>query len=227
MKKGLLITLAIILVLAGGGYGAYYYLTNKDVAPAEIGVADDFFDFDILIEDSVETPPASDKSTPSANSGSATEQVEPALGNKQDPDQDSTNKDKTTQAPDQAKPVKDEPVTEDSIRAKYEPKFLALEDTALSRLDTLKENAWAEYQRNKAGESSSSLVDISSIYMSAGNKLQSKVDNAFYALLEKMKQELTDADLSMDLLNETELHYHQTIRSKKSEIMSKATDIMG
>ena len=118
--------------------------------------------------------------------------------------------------------VDHQPVTEDQIRAKYEPIFRSLEEVALARLDALVQNAYAEYQSN-----SNSLVDISSRYMSAGNKLQNKVDNAFYSLLEKLKSELKDADLSMNLVNEVEVNYHQAIRSKKSEIMDKAYEFIG
>lgn len=229
MKKGLLITLIIILILIAGGYGTYYYLTNKDVKPEAIGVAEDFFEFESMIEEMLD--PSSSLRDPQgeAMSGSESIRVEPALGSSESSsiNPGSNNSDashsgnKVNASTDQPE-VDHQPVTEDQIRAKYEPIFRSLEEVALARLDALVQNAYAEYQSN-----SNSLVDISSRYMSAGNKLQNKVDNAFYSLLEKLKSELKDADLSMNLVNEVEVNYHQAIRSKKSEIMDKAYEFIG
>ena len=80
MKKGLLITLIIILILIAGGYGTYYYLTNKDVKPEAIGVAEDFFEFESMIEEMLD--PSSSLRDPQgeAMSGSESIRVEPALG---------------------------------------------------------------------------------------------------------------------------------------------------
>lgn len=228
MKKGLIITVSIILILAAGGYGTYYYFTNKDIEPAAIGVADDFFDFDSLIS-GISTPSSvTNSSNEAAMSDAKSQQVQPALGGAGTSSSDSgTNHSNETNNsnvdpsadPPNAQPL---PVTEDSIREKYEPVFRSLEETALTRLDTLMQNAYDEYKANKAGKSSSTLANISSRYMSAGNKLEDKVDDTFNTLLDQMEKELKEAKLSTALVSEIEEHYRETISSKKAEIMDKA-----
>lgn len=223
VKKGLIVTISVMLILAIGGYGAFNYLTKKDVEPAAIGVADDFFEFDNLIV-GLDAP----SSLPHDNHDiiafdSQSQQVQPALGGKDssifssDPTHSDDSNPFTTSAEE-----KNIPITEEHIRQKYEPVFLSLQETALVRLDTLVQRAYAEYQASQAGTNSHSLVNISSRYMSAGHKLEDKVDNAFYALLAQMKKELQDAQLSTHAVREIEGHYREAIQSKKDEIMDKA-----
>lgn len=228
VKKGLIITVSIIFILAAGGYGTYHYFTNIDIEPAAIGVADDFFDFDSLIS-GISTPSSvTNYSNEEAMSDAISQQVQTELGGSGTSSSDSgshhSNETNNSDVDPSADPPNGQllPITEDSIRKKYEPVFHSLEETALIRLDTLVQNAYDEYKATKTGKNSSTLANISSRYMSASNKLEDKVDDTFNILLDQMERELKEAKLSTDLVSEIEEHYRETISSKKAEIMDKA-----
>ncbi|WP_054957488.1 hypothetical protein [Paenibacillus dakarensis] len=247
-KKPLWITLIVLLVLGGAGWGGFYYLTHKDIAAEDIGVDQDFFDFsefDLefnpdLIPD-VE-PTTDGKEVPSGKEGDPTGKEADKQPGQQPKDQpkdpkDSSITEKTptaSQKPqkpgkenvDQTKPAKPaEPAKpidkKQEIENKYSGVFERLESVALSKLDTLAEKALKDYRAGR------SLVDISSTYMSAANKLQDKVDGAFYIQLDRLKADLKANGLDNELAKKAESSYKAAIASKKNEMMEKVTKISG
>ncbi|MCM3338762.1 hypothetical protein M3650_08930 [Paenibacillus sp. MER TA 81-3] len=219
MKKIFLITAAVIVGLSGLGFWAYHHYTSRDVATTEIGVEDNFFDFDIIVDNPL---PISQQNNKIEN--------EPDSNNKETtykPDEQEGQNEKTNESQSEI-PTATAPLTpEEQVKHKFEPVFQKLESAALDRLDTLTKNAWQEYKDHKEGKSSRSLIDISSIYMSAAKKLEKKVDNTFSKLMDQMKTEINESGINNDLLTEIEVHYRQAIKTKKSEIMDKVYEIMG
>ncbi|GGG07706.1 hypothetical protein [Paenibacillus aceti] len=221
-RKPLWITLIVLVVLVGGGYGGYYYISHRDIQAADIGVEQDFFDFSdfgdldsVLSGDPDDTAKGEkDGQETSGNATSEQNGQEPSTdGSQAEGGKSSNAKDSThSDAP------KDE---KKRIEDKYSKVFKKLESTALSKLDTLAENALQDYRTGR------SLADLSSTYMSAANKLQSKVDSTFNSLLDQMKDELKEAGLDNELATKAESEYKQAIANKKSEMMKKVTKVSG
>lgn len=104
---------------------------------------------------------------------------------------------------------------EEQIKAKYTAIFQDLQSIAMNKIDQLASRAIVEYKQGK------SITSLSSTYMSAANKLQEKVDEAFYQQLDRMKSELKANGLSNDLAIKAESTYKKAIAEKKSEMMDK------
>ncbi|MCB8815166.1 hypothetical protein [Desulfosporosinus shakirovi] len=111
-------------------------------------------------------------------------------------------------------------ITENQISAKYKPKFNNLQNTALSRLDTLYSAAIQEYsQRNKAGTLNRS--ELIQKYMQAATMLESNVDSQFYGTLNGMQAELIANHLSVDIIDMTKSQYEKAKSDKRSQLLSK------
>lgn len=218
-KKILLSSLVLVLLVAGGAWWAFNYYTHRDVSTADIGVEDNFFDFDEFIID--------DELLAEGDGAPATEDVETlasSISGEADP--------KTTPAEpstEKKADAKQEPKTpaanagKDSTAAlekKYDKIFAKLQEAALARLDTLANNALKDYKEGR------SLRDVSSTYMSAANKLQDKVDSAFYIALNRMKKELDSKGLDHSLAKKAEGAYNKAIEKKKSDLTSKMLKIV-
>ncbi|MFI2858752.1 hypothetical protein ACH6EH_16725 [Paenibacillus sp. JSM ZJ436] len=241
-RKALWITLIVLLVVGGGGWAAVHHITHRDVQAEDIGVEQDFFDFsefDLEMDPGLEADhqPESAKGggqgavSPEQDDDPATEEESPASseasplegGNSSSPvNEQPDSKDQPGQTG-QTENTMPEPVLDpkEKIENKYTAVFNKLEDIALSRLDTLAANAIKDYKSGR------SLADISSTYTSAANKLQDKVDGAFYSQLNLMKQDLQANGLDISLAATAENKYKEAISSKKSELMNKVIQISG
>lgn len=210
-RKALWITLSVIVILVGSGYGGYYYMSHRDVQAEDIGVSKDFFDFSEF--DDIGSIAGGDLQEPASGKETDTGTTKPSVN-------DSSEQGTDSQTPGEGKktgkPASSEGKLQD-IEAKYTKGFKRLESTALAKLDTLAENALHDYRTGR------SLADLSSTYMSAANKLQDKVDGAFYNVLGEMKAELKAAGYNNDLADKAESEYKQAIADKKSEMLSKVT----
>lgn len=217
-RKALWITLIVLVVLVGGGYSGFYYITHRDVQAEDIGVEQDFFDFsDFNDVDSLasEDIGGTADSTDSAAAGSGADK--PASDSDKSVPQDN---EKTSGTAETAKPESAEDKLK-AIETKYTKVFSRLESTALSKLDTLAENALQDYRTGR------SVADLSSTYMSAANKLQDKVDGTFYNLLSDMKAELKAGGFNNDLAKKAEAEYKRAIANKKSQMLKKVSEVSG
>ncbi|GAB7387953.1 hypothetical protein BSNK01_17900 [Bacillaceae bacterium] len=212
MRKKWPIFLAGALILAGGGaYGGYHYFFNRDIAPEEVHVNEDFFDFSKVIEE-----PASPAGNDGAPNADANDQ--PSLKEQAQEQQNATD---VESRPSSMASKDGQLQTEEAIRAKYYPRFQRLQSEAVARLNQLAKNALADYQKSKkTGEPS--LSEIAAKYTSAAKKLEGGVDAAFYRLLDQMKNDLQTAGLPLDLAEEAERTYKAQIEQKKAELWSKA-----
>lgn len=232
-KKPLWITLIVLFVVGGAGWGGFYYITHRDVQAEDVGVEQDFFDFsefdldlgpDTKLDTSSEdNTDGKGNSTVEGNNGQPGDQTKESEKGGNSSNRVSTPPVKET--PDKQDPEKEnlvQPIDKkQEIETRYSTIFNRLESLALSKLDTLASNAIKDY---KAGRS---LTDISSMYMSAANKLQDKVDGAFYNQLNRMKQELKANGINNELASKAEAAYNQAIAAKKSELMDSVVKISG
>jgi hypothetical protein len=113
------------------------------------------------------------------------------------------------------------PVTEEMIKKKYLPKFSALEESALERLDTLFNSAQLEFKQKKK-DGNLNKTEFTRKYVQAANKLEDGVNSAFNQLLDNMKAELTKHNLSMEMIKDVKKQYKEAISTKKSEYLSYA-----
>lgn len=212
-KRGLLITLIIIILLVGGGWTSYYYMTHKDVQASDIGLDSDFFDFSEFSNnsDTVISKNEDEKRILDLTTKTETKTTENLESNVKD----SASKSSEKPAKDNNSSPKVKTIQKEQIEAKYTAIFQNLQSIAMNKIDQLASRAIVEYKQGK------SITSLSSTYMSAANKLQEKVDEAFYQQLERMKGELKANGLSNDLAIQAESAYKKAIAEKKSEMMDK------
>jgi hypothetical protein len=93
--------------------------------------------------------------------------------------------------------------TPETIMARYEPRFRALEQLAMERLDALYDAGRDEYARRR-NDGTLNRVALVNKYLQAGRLLEKNIDAAFYDLLGDLRQEL-------------ERHNHGAARAKPVE----------
>ncbi len=114
----------------------------------------------------------------------------------------------------------------EEIIANYEPAFLALENKALNRLESLFEQAIEEYHRQeKSG--SADRFRLTNKYIQAGRILENNVDETFYALLTQMESELLRKGYPTEVLTEIENAYRDAKDGKKRELLDRLRKSIG
>lgn len=165
-RKFLWITLIVLLILGGAGWGGLHYITHQDVLAEDIGVDQDFFDFSEFDMDVTPDPkPNVDGENVSASKDEATTEDGTDLQSTYKPeDPDDSSIIATTPASE--KPGKDD-ITQTNpaklnkkqeIKDKYSTTFESLESVAISKLNTLAENALKDYRSGR------SLTDLFNLY---------------------------------------------------------------
>ena len=108
----------------------------------------------------------------------------------------------------------------EDIIDKYEPLFLNLEERSLERLETLFQNAIAEYnERKKTG--TYDRLQLTNKYSQAGRLLEQNVDRSFYLLLNQMETELKRRDLPTGIIKEIESSFIAAKTEKKLELFGR------
>ena len=219
-KLAIWITLAILVILGGGGWGAYHYITHRDVQAADIGVEDDFFDFSAITDNS-----------PATTSGGSVTSADPAgttTGGGKNSSNTSTSGSTEGQGTGDSKAGSTGTTgasagagSQQAIEAKYSSVLKQLQQAALSKLDTLASNAVSDYKRGR------SVTDISSTYLSAANKLQGAVDSAFATEVGRMRDDLKKSGYSPEAADQAQAAYAAAVSAKKSEMLSKARELVG
>jgi hypothetical protein len=116
-----------------------------------------------------------------------------------------------------------EPLTETEIRNKYLPIFKELESEAIYRIEILFDSAYKEYKQ-KRKDGTLNKTDLARKYLQAATQLENSVNATFNSLASKMKKELTQNNLSDQLVKEARQHYEEAIRSKKTEFLQKVSN---
>lgn len=230
MKKWKLWSILLLIFLLTGGFIAWFWfdrITHRDVTEEEVGVEKGFFDFDSVLSEvtplsTTESPentnqePNNKVQTPSQKPAQNTALTSSQTRNPSSSENNSGKNSSSTEVTGTKTSL-----TEQQIYRRYYPAFARLEQLALYRIDQLVSAAKVEYN-NKKGEPGFSKVDFASRYMSAANKLQGEVDKVFYKLLDAMRAELKENQLSLSLAEEAEKTYQDKIQAKKNEILGKA-----
>lgn len=205
------------MIIVGVSWGGFYHYTHKDIQASDIGLDSDFFDFSEFNKDSDTTisNPSQEKEIHELTSNSETkprEDKDPSVNGSvsKSSDKPAMNNNSSTIVKTTVKATKKEQINE-----KYTAIFQNLQSIAMNKIDQLASRAIVEYKQGK------SITSLSSTYMSAANKLQEKVDEAFYQQLDRMKGELKANGLSNDLATKAESTYKKAIAEKKSEMMDK------
>lgn len=109
-----------------------------------------------------------------------------------------------------------QPVTVESIRKKYEPKFDALENQVEAELRTLFNSAMEEYEQGSGGLFFQ--LQLVNKYMREIQRVEDNADAAFYSILEQMEKELKSHGLPTDIIAELEEDYKKDKQAKKREL---------
>ncbi len=114
----------------------------------------------------------------------------------------------------------------ESIIENYEPTFEALEQKAMERLDNLLTSALDEYYQQERDGTLDRFV-LTNKYIQAGRILEKNVDQTFYELLDKMKDELSRKGLPTEITEEIEKEYQGAKDDKKRELLNKLRSKVG
>ncbi len=109
-----------------------------------------------------------------------------------------------------------QPVTAESIRKKYVPKFDALEQQVEAELRALFNSAMKEYEEGSGGL----LFQLQLVnkYMREIQRVEDKADAAFYSILDQMEKELKSHNLPTGVIAELEEDYKKDKQAKKREL---------
>ncbi len=231
-KKVLLVVIAMfIAILAGAGFWIHNALFSYDpLVEKQIldQFGEDFFDFDWDLV----LPPANDddvidQTNPPSGSDSA---ADPGTGTESNP-AETTEPPEPTEPPAEdndndtaPQPPAPDPVTMESIVAKYETRLKALEAQALEKLDALFNAAVAEYQEQKEAGTLDKTA-LANKYIQAGQMLENSADAQFNALLSELESELAAHGFSTAITKEIKSVYNNAKTAKKREFLSKVGSI--
>lgn len=227
-SKGLWITLITLVILVGGGWGGYHLFTHKDVQAEDVGVDEDFFDFSDFEIESSDLPFSSNEKEEDKDSPDEKDKTKVNSGDSNKGTTTNSNNEKKNEEDNNIQPASDDKQQdqnselkdlEKEIEGKYSATFKSLESAAISKIDTLAENALKDYKSGRP------LSDLSSTYMSAVNKLQKKLDEVFNNQLKLLKEELKANGLDNDLAVQAKAEYEEAIAAKKSEMLNKVAKI--
>ena len=118
-------------------------------------------------------------------------------------------------------PTPTDKVTVASIKAKYESSFVALEDLAKSRLNSLIAQAKSEYNAKKASGESISYSYFYQKYYGAATKMEGTIDASFNTLYVRLENELAQNQFDKAHAQSFKDQYASAKSSLKSEILSK------
>lgn len=228
MKKKHIIGIILLITLLGTsafGIWAYQYFIIPDPiieAQLEEEFTIDFFDFSSFTIPSIDSEIIEDEDTTVENGKVTETQTEDTIVKETQAIEDKATGDKSKVTKQKPSEVESNPVTKETIKKKYTPKFRALEETALDRLDTLFNSAQLEYKQKKK-DGTLNKTEFTRKYVRAANKLEEGVDSAFNALLDNMKTEITKHNLSTEMIKDVKQQYKEAISKKKSEYLSQAT----
>jgi len=231
VKKFLIILGVILSVLLLGGGWLYYDFTAPDpVIEQELQeeLPEGFFEVSELEKElnefeETDSNGTEESSTPEEDTQNQNNNTHTSKNNKTQTNTSNESNSKHDPAKKEAAPAKkttEQSITVESIDAKYAPRFQKLESIALNRLETLKDNAIAEYNRKKK-EGTLDKGALAKKYLQAANKLEGAIETTFERLLSQMEHDLKVNNLPTDLVKKAKKEYQESMDEKKSEIYSK------
>ncbi|MFS0862274.1 hypothetical protein [Fredinandcohnia sp. 179-A 10B2 NHS] len=235
MKKWILIGLAVVLL---GTAGVIYYLLEiKEYDTADENVEEMVTSEYELILPSDETAIASEEESATAPETEGTEEAVPE--DSSDDSSDTKSKEAVTQTSSTAtkkstqsqeskqntnssETVKEKTITSKSITDKYKPSFLALEDQANSKINSLVSYAAEEYTTKKKNGESISYLYFYAKYSRAGTALELKTDEAFTYLYKTLIDELVENGFEAKEAKPFKEAYESAKESRRNALLDKA-----
>jgi hypothetical protein len=236
MKKKVIITLSVILtmILILYIWVDQYFLTldTKIQSQLEEEFTKEFFDFSHL--ETEETNEPSTTPSESGNTASIDQRSAENDSSQSNSIEQKSSPQETAQTPPSNANSKNnhstkrntsasELLTETDIENKYLPIFKKLESEAVYRIGILFESAYQEYKQKKK-DGTLNKADLARKYLQAATQLENSVNATFNSLTSKMKKELTQNNISDELVKEARQHYEDAIRSKKAEFVQKISN---
>jgi hypothetical protein len=123
--------------------------------------------------------------------------------------------------PDPLAPVQQVPTAE-SIIGRHEARFMALEQVALQKLETLEAMGREEYEQRSAW-GSLNRIELIFKYLQAGRLLEKNMDGVFYAMLTDLGRELSQHSHSVDIVQAIEAHYVGQKGQLRSRYLGRVT----
>ncbi|MFC0187313.1 hypothetical protein ACFFJY_03390 [Fictibacillus aquaticus] len=233
MKKFIkwgLISLAVILV-AAGGY-AYYIFNIKtyDTADKEVDkivktayeIKLPKLDGNLSSEDPAETAApgeekSKDNSKNTAKTASSTTQTAES-GSESKPKSDQTGKNGSS-----SQPAPKAALTAESIKSQYRPSFESLQSQANSKLSALMGHAKAEYSQKVANGETISVGYFAQKYKGAAANLESATNSAFNTIYSSLQADLRRYGFSASEAQEFKTHYENEKNARRSELLAQIT----
>ena len=114
----------------------------------------------------------------------------------------------------------DNTYTEEEILARYESRFVELEEVAVSRLEELFDEAVEDYKEQRK-EGSVDRFSLTNKYIQEGRELEKTFDTAFNLLLSDLEAALTKNGHSTEITQEIEKAYKEAKNEKKQELFGR------
>jgi hypothetical protein len=112
--------------------------------------------------------------------------------------------------------------SEAQIRAKYEPRILAVQNDCEGQLNALLGAAKAEYSQAKSAGGTVDVAALGAKYLARADSLRRQCDRQVDAVTGDMAAELKRNGLPLDLVDEVRAAYESRIVERQAEIMAKA-----
>lgn len=107
------------------------------------------------------------------------------------------------------------------LHEKYMPLFEKIETLAVTRLNSLIDEAYIEYEVKKA--KNEMTLPILFTYIERGKQLEVEIDEEFQLLLNSMKAEISENGLSADLVRPYEKQYLKSKQKNKLLLLKNIT----
>jgi hypothetical protein len=108
-----------------------------------------------------------------------------------------------------------------AVQAAYEPRLLAVQAECEEQLNTLVDQAKAEYKQAKATGGKTDLAAFAARFYPKADGLRRECDRKVEALLSQMGRDLRANQLPSDLVDEVRGAYQERIVERQAEIMAK------
>lgn len=219
MKKWIITTSIMVVILAVGAGSLYYYLNIKEYKTADSKV-DDIVktNYDIKLPDEDTSKSSSRTEAKEQNVSQTVENVSSNSGSVSMGVSAVATKSKTPPA--QIK------VTAASIISKYQPAFIDLESQADSKLNNLLSYAFSEYQEKKSNGEDISYFYFYSKYNGAAKRLEASTDNSFSYIYNALVKDLESSGYGVDEAEPIKNHYLSMKKQKRSALMNKAMGVL-
>lgn len=132
------------------------------------------------------------------------------------------------QPKDRVEPDTPEPAAAvNAIEQRYRPQFQALRQEYSAKINNLAAAGMNEYMSYKNSGQNPPVLKLVKKYIGAGNALEAECDQRFYALLARMKQDLQEANLPLDLVEQAKKEYSAQKAQRKKQLIKSGLQFAG